>query len=79
MRNKRVSRELVTIVFAFTLLSTVTLMPLKYAEAQNATLPKLGDVLADNMNKRMTTSQQINTNITSGVPIAGTPEIPSKI
>ena len=30
--------------------------------------PKLGDILADNLKERMTTSQQINTNITSGNP-----------
>ena len=54
MANKKVRCELVALAFMVTLLATATLMPLKYAEAQNATTPRLGEHLSDKVQQKMT-------------------------
>ena len=54
MTNRKVKCEFVAVALAITLMATVALIPLKYAEAQNATLPKLGEHISDNMKERMT-------------------------
>jgi hypothetical protein len=60
MANKKVRCEFVALALVVTLLATVALMPLKYAEAQNATTPRLGEHLGgDKMKQKMT---EIKTN-----------------
>ena len=53
MTNKKVKCELVALAFMAALLATVTLVPLKNAEAQNATSHKLGEHLS-NVQQKMT-------------------------
>ena len=59
MTNKKLKGGFVAVAFAVTLLATVALMPLKYAEAQNATTPRIGEHLGDKVNQKMT---EIKTN-----------------
>jgi hypothetical protein len=55
MVNKKVRCEFVALALVVTLLATVALMPLKYAEAQNATIPRLGEHLGgDKVKQKMT-------------------------
>ena len=42
------------LLFAVTLLATIVLMPLKYAEAQNATTHKVGEMMSDKVKQKMT-------------------------
>jgi hypothetical protein len=60
MANKKVRCEFVALALVVTLLATVALMTLKYAEAQNATTTRLGVHLGgDKMKQKMT---EIKTN-----------------
>lgn len=54
MTNRKVKCEFVAVAFAVTLLATIALMPLKYAEAQNATTPRLGEHLSDKVKQKIT-------------------------